>query len=61
MSQMSTPQMKRASGGVDVYTGLLAVAFLVLAAGVGLLVKRNIDHSATDGQDGGPVKLVLSR
>ena len=61
MTQLNTPQVKRASGGVDVYTGLLCVAFLVLAAGVGLMVKRNMDHSAADGQQGSFLKLVSAR
>ena len=58
MSQLTTPTMKRSGGGIDVYTGLLCVAFLVLAAGVALLVMRNIEHSTVDGQQGGVLKLV---
>ena len=30
-------------------------------AGVGLLVMRNMEHSAVDGAQGGPIKLVESR
>lgn len=60
MSQMTTTTARR-SGGIDVFTGLLCVAFLALAAGVALLVMRNIEHSAADNQDGGPLKLVSRR
>ncbi|MHC5113384.1 MAG: hypothetical protein ACYTGP_03020 [Planctomycetota bacterium] len=56
MSQFNAPV--RRGGGVDVYTGLMFVAFLVLAAGVGLLVMRNMEHSAVGNQPGGPIKLV---
>jgi hypothetical protein len=59
MTQFSTPTPRRASGELDVYTGLLCVAFLVLAAGVFLLATRNIQHSATPGRDDGSMfKLV---
>ncbi len=57
MSQFTGP-VRRAGGDIDVYTGLLTVAFLVLAAGIFLLVKRNIDHSAVDGRNGGVLTLV---
>ena len=56
MSQFNAPV--RRGGGVDVYTGLLFVAFLVLAAGVGLLVMKNIEHSADGNEPGGPIKLI---
>jgi hypothetical protein len=58
MSQFNAP-VRRASGGVDVYTGLLLVSFLVLAAGVALLAMNNIEHS-DDGSGGGVIKLVES-
>jgi hypothetical protein len=43
-----------------VYTGLLVVAFLVLAAGVAYLALSNIKHSASSdtANDGGMFKLV---
>ncbi|MCP3903268.1 MAG: hypothetical protein GY715_06480 [Planctomycetes bacterium] len=56
MSQFNAPV--RRGGGIDVYTGLMFVAFLVLAAGVGLLAMRNMDHSAVGTQSGGPIKLI---
>ena len=60
MSQFNAP-VRRTGGGLDVYSGLLLVALLVLAAGVALLAMRNIEHSA-DGRDGGGVlKLVQPR
>ena len=58
MSQYNTPQVRRAGGGVDVYTGLLVVTFLVLAAGVALLAMRNTEHSSTGNQQGSFLKVV---
>ncbi len=57
MSQFNAP-VRRAGGTLDVYTGLLFVAVLVLGAGVTLLALRNIDHSAAGGQSGGVLELV---
>ena len=58
MSQFNAP-VRRAGGGLDVYTGLMLVSFLVLAGGIALLVKKNIEHSDVSGRgDGGPIKLV---
>lgn len=57
MSQFNAP-VRRAGGDIDVYTGLLCIAFLVLAAGVFLLVKRNMDHSKDGSKDGGVLTLV---
>ena len=57
MSQFTGP-VRRSGGDIDVYTGLLTVALLVLAAGVFLLVKRNIEHSAVDGRNGGVITLI---
>ena len=56
-------QTVRRSSGLDVYTGLLFAALLVLGAGCGLLIKKNMDHSAaaSGGQGGGPFKLVSER
>jgi len=60
MSQFTAP-VRRAGGGLDVYTGLLFVALVVLAVGVALLALRNIEHSDHDGTGGGALKLVQSR
>lgn len=58
MSQINAP-VRRASGGLDVYTGLLGVALIVLAAGVFLMATKNIEHSAADARsDGGVFQLV---
>lgn len=61
MSQMKTPPIRRTGGSVDVYTGLLLAALLVLAAGVFLLARKNTQHSAQGNQSGGMFKLVDSR
>ena len=45
MSQFNAP-IRRSGGGPDVFTGLLCVAFLVLAAGIFLMVRKNSEHSA---------------
>jgi hypothetical protein len=60
MSQFSTPTPRRSGGDLDVYTGILCAAFLVLAAGVFLLALRNIDHSSSGPgrDDGGMFKLI---
>ena len=57
MSQFNVP-VRRSGGGVDVYTGMLFVAFLVLAAGVGLLAMRNTAHSKVENSPGGLVKMI---
>lgn len=57
MSQFSGP-VRRTGGELDVYTGLLCAAFLVLLAGVILLAARNVDHSRVGNEAGGPFKLV---
>ena len=60
MSQFNAP-VRRSGGDLDVYTGLLCVAFLVLAAGVALLAMKNMEHSGdTRGEGGGMLKLVES-
>jgi hypothetical protein len=58
MSQFNAPPMRRASGGLDVYTGLLFVAVLVLLSGVALLAMRNMEHSKVGNDPGGIIKLV---
>ena len=57
MSQFNAP-VARKGGSLDVYTGMLCVAFLVLAAGVALLAMKNIEHSEVDGSPGSMIKLV---
>ncbi len=62
MSQFQSTTPRRASGDLDVYTGLLCVAFLVLAAGVFLVASANSKHSASNGQDdGGMFKIVNAK
>jgi len=57
MSQFNAP-VRRAGGGLDVYTGLLFAALVVLVAGVALMVLRNRDHSGMGNASGGPFKLL---
>jgi hypothetical protein len=57
MSQFQAP-VRRSGGELDVYTGLLCAAFLVLLAGAILLATRNVDHSRVGNEAGGPFKLV---
>ncbi len=57
MSQFNAPA-RRSGGDLDVYSGLLCVAFLVLAVGVALLALQNMEHSASESDPGGPFKLV---
>jgi hypothetical protein len=57
MSQLNAP-VRRKGGDLDVYTGLLFAALLILVAGIALLVLRNMEHSAVDGRGGGPITLI---
>ena len=57
MSQFNAP-VRRAGGSLDVYTGLLCVAVLVLAAGVALMALNNIEHSGEGSQKGSLFTLV---
>lgn len=57
MTQFDAP-IRRRGGELDVYTGLLCVAFLILLAGDILLAVRNLDHSRVDNAAGGPFKLL---
>lgn len=57
MSQFNAP-MRRAGGDLDVYTGLLVVAFIMLLGGILLLARANADHSSVGNQSGGMLKLV---
>lgn len=60
MSQFNTPIARRSGGDLDVYTGILAVAMIILIAGVAFMAMTNISHSATSptSNDGGMFKLV---
>jgi hypothetical protein len=58
MSQFNTPTPRRTGGDIDVYTGLLCAAFLVLAAGVALMAMKNMDHSKVGNDAGGMFTLV---
>ncbi len=57
MSQFNAP-VRRSGGDLDVYSGVLCAAFLVLVAGVVLLAMRNLEHSRVGNQPGGVFKLV---
>lgn len=59
MSQFSGKAARRSGGDIDVYTGLLFVATIVLAVGVYMLATTNMSHSAGQGgSDGGIFKIV---
>ena len=60
MTQFNAP-VRRSGGGVNVYTGLLAAAFLVLGFGVALLAMRNMEHSKDGNNAGGVITLVEAR
>lgn len=55
--------VRRKGGDLNVYTGLLCVATVVLLAGVILLATRNIEHSSSSdtASAGSMFKLVDSR
>ena len=57
MSQFNAP-VRRTGGGLDVYTGLLFVALIVLTAGVALMALRNMEHSGDGRTPGGVLTLV---
>jgi hypothetical protein len=61
MTQFITPTPRRASGDLDVYTGLLCVAFLVLVAGVFLMASANSSHSSSPGRDDGGIFTLVSK
>ena len=53
MSQFDA-SVRRKGGDLNVYTGLLSVAVILLAS-------RNAEHSGSDGSSGGMFKLIDSR
>lgn len=57
MSQFNAP-VRRRGGDIDVYTGILCAAVLVLLTGVVLLATANIEHSASGNESGSMFKLV---
>jgi hypothetical protein len=58
MSQMNS-SIRRAGGDMDVYTGLLAAAAVVLALGVIALVLGNSDHAKSSrSPDAGPFTVI---
>jgi hypothetical protein len=58
MTQFNAPVARR-SGELDVFAGLLAVAFLVLAGGVVYMALANMKHSSDPNtENGGMFKLV---
>jgi hypothetical protein len=59
MTQLNTnTPIRRAGGGIDVYTGLLLAVVLILVVGVFIMARANIEHSEVNGQGGGMFKLV---
>lgn len=62
MTQFNATTPRRASGDIDVYTGLLGAAMLVLAAAVFLVASANMSHSSDANQsNGGMFKIVGKR
>ncbi len=63
MSQFQAPTPRRSGGDLDVFTGLLCAAFLVLAAGVFLMATANTSHSESKAGagDGGMFTLVTKK
>jgi len=49
---------RRSDGEMDVYTGLLAAALLVLLLGIAALAIGNSSHSDMNNQGGGPFTVV---
>ncbi len=52
MSQFNSPPTRKSGGSLDVYTGLLFVALIVLAIGLFILARTNMVHG------GGLITLV---
>lgn len=61
MAQYGGGQVRRRGGDLDVYTGLLLVATVVLAVGVTILAMTNMEHSKDGSKPGGLLTLVESR
>lgn len=60
MTQFNAP-VRRSGGDIDVYTGLLCAAFLVLLVGVIMMATKNAEHSSSGNSPGGIFELVKSR
>ncbi len=60
MSQFDAA-IRRMGGDLNVYTGLLAIAVIVLVAGVILMASQNTEHSSDGNSPGGMFKLIGSR
>lgn len=56
MNQFNAPV--RRGGDLNVYTGILCAAFLVLLVGVILMAMTNLEHSRVGSTAGGVFKLV---
>ena len=56
MSQFNAP-VKKSGGGINVYTGLLGAALIVLLIGVALMAMRNMEHSG----ESNPIALIGGR
>jgi hypothetical protein len=61
MTQFNAPTPRRASGDIDVYTGLLGAAMLVLAAAVFLIATANMKHSTQPNQDNGGMFTIVPK
>ncbi len=60
MSQFDA-SVRRMGGDLNVYTGLVSVAVIVLVAGVILMASQNAEHSSEGNSPGGMFKLIGSR
>lgn len=55
------PKAAGRGGELNVYTGVLLAAFLVLGAGAALLAKTNMDAVAGTADDGNPFAVMPER
>lgn len=59
MSQIHSGSIRRRGGDLDVFTGLLFVATVVLAVGVVILAMTNAEHSKdSSGAQGGVFHII---